>query len=342
MDGEASSENAVKVVSYKNKELGVRSDILSKKESCAFCHLIYLATDNISDDASISIDSVSCGRNRNAAGVDLVAAYFIRISSDFGGGRTIGYIQLLAEDAHLLGLSRDFLARSPSSAGFDMRQACKWLEVCQKEHGSLCSTLDGDYDQRKPAPQPVDLLAIDLVNMSVCHMPSGAEYVALSYCWPATAHLTLLRKNHEALFERGALLDNMNKLPATVQDAITCAKELPFQYLWIDALCIVQDDSDHKDKQLRQMDRVYSCASLTLVCAYPVPRGSNDPCSGFPGYKKHEQTRTRSIQSVKGLRMMVASPNVDDYLLRTRWYTRCWYVMCTHGFIVKTDTDLRL
>jgi hypothetical protein len=333
VQGETGTENAVGVVSYKEKDLGVRSEIRRRKDHCTFCRLVCLATDMVSNDAKVSMGSNLCGRNQDTAGVDLAAAYYIRIGSDFQGRKSNAYIQLHADDAHLLGISQDFRARLPNAAGFDMSQACKWLELCRTEHGNLCSTLEGDFDGGTPPPQPLDLLAIDLFDMSICDMPQGAEYIALSYCWPATAYLTLEQNNREKLFRQGALLDNMDKLPGTVQDAIRCAKELPFQYLWIDALCIVQDDYDHKDKQLRQMDRVYSCASLTLVCAYPVARDSHDLCSGFPGYHKHDQARHRSIENVKGLRMMVACQDVDDTLLRTRWYTRCWYVVSRYSVL---------
>ena len=322
--GENSSENAVGRVIFKEKALGIRAEIRRKGIHCGFCYLAYEATNAAGDDTTISMSSIFCGSNRDIDGKDMVPTYYIRLISDSRGALTTGYIQLLADDAHLLRLSRDFLARVSRVAGFDMAQARRWLDTCRTEHGSQCSTLSGDLDEELPPPQPVDLLAIDLVNNSICAMPQGSDYVALSYCWPAKEYLTLKQFNRKALFEPGALLRNLDKLPGTVQDAIKCAQELPFQYLWIDALCIVQDNNDHKDKQLRQMDRVYSCAALTLVCACPVARGSNDPCDGFPGLDNDNAARDRSVRLVKGLRMMVVSLCVDDYLRSTRWWTRCW------------------
>jgi hypothetical protein len=323
-EGEASTKNAIGIVTYKEKSLGLGLDIQRRKDYCNFCLLVTSATDLVKDDAKITMASSLCGRNQESTGADLIPAYLIRITVAFKGRQAVRYIQLLADDAHLLGLARDFRARVPGETGVDMRQARKWLDLCRKEHGSLCSTLDGDVDGGTPPPQPSDLLAIDLVKMCICDMPQGAEYAALSYCWPRKAYLTLKQNTRGVLFEHGGLLANMDRLPGTVQDAIKCAKELPFQYLWIDALCIIQDDKEHKEKQLGQMDRVYSCASLTLVCAYPVDRNSEDPCSGFPGYKTHDRGRDRTLKTVKGLRMMVASSDVDNYLRTTRWNTRCW------------------
>jgi hypothetical protein len=324
LPGEVGSTNDIGEILYKEKQLGLRADIRRKGDYCGFCQFAYTATNEVGDDTTISMSSIYCGTNRDIAGKDMVPTYYISVISDPLGPRTSGYIQLLEDDACVLGLSRDFLAREPRREGFNMTQARKWLDMCQVEHGESCNAPEGILDDVTSSAPPSDLLAIDLISMSICSIPPRSEYVALSYCWPATAYLTLKRESWEMLSKHGALLENEHKLPGTVQDAIKCAQELPFQYLWIDALCIIQDDDDHRNKQLRQMDRIYSCASLTLVCAYPVARGSIDPCNGFPGLKKHNGGRDRNIQLVNGLRMMVASPSIDEYLQRTRWNTRCW------------------
>jgi hypothetical protein len=322
--GEVGTKDGVGEMLYKSKELGVCSDIRNKSEVCAFCYLTARSTNLVSPEADISIASVFCGRRRTATDAKSIDSFYIRVTANFSGGRNTCNLQLLADDADSLGLSRDFLTRVPRVSGFDMQQACTWLAICLNTHGSLCDSLEGENDVAMSPSQPSDLLAIDLVDMCICNLAEGAEYLALSYCWPAAEYLTLKKDNREEISRPGALDDNFGKLPGTVQDAISCAKKLPCRYLWIDALCIVQDDGDHKDYQLRQMDRVYGCASLTLVCAYPVARDSSDPCSGFPGYDKSDQARSRTVRNFNGLRIMIASPNIDDYLQRTRWYTRCW------------------
>ncbi|KAF2101301.1 hypothetical protein NA57DRAFT_53275 [Rhizodiscina lignyota] len=42
---------------------------------------------------------------------------------------------------------------------------------------------------------------------------------------------------------------------------------LGLQYIWIDALCIVQDDEQDKQRQIKHMDLIYALASLTIVAA---------------------------------------------------------------------------
>jgi hypothetical protein len=321
---EVSSRNHAGEEVYKVKVLGLRADIRRKRTRCAFCNLVCeamrIGLDKSADNATIRLSSLCCARNQYNVFTD--GAYAIRITQVPPKNGSLGLIQILADDAQLLGLPRLFHARVPTSTGFDMAQARRWLDICRTRHGQSCESLSGESDET--APRPLNLLAIDLANMSICHMPSGSDYIALSYCWPAISYLTLNCGNREDLFKHQALLKNLDMLPGTLQDAISCAQELPFRYLWIDALCIIQDDIGHKNEQLRQMDRVYGRASLTIVAAYPVARGSNDPCEGLPGYKGHIMARNRSIINAQGVRMMQASPANDHTLSGTRWDTRCW------------------
>jgi hypothetical protein len=56
-------------------------------------------------------------------------------------------------------------------------------------------------------------------------------------------------------------------LPGTIRDAITVAQELGERYLWVDSLCIQQDDVSEQKVQISLMDWVYGHAALTIVAA---------------------------------------------------------------------------
>jgi hypothetical protein len=62
------------------------------------------------------------------------------------------------------------------------------------------------------------------------------------------------------------LWDIKSKLPDTVRDAISLAKQLGFPYLWIDRLCIMQDDQFHQKDQIEHMAAIYNNANFT-ICA---------------------------------------------------------------------------
>jgi hypothetical protein len=55
-------------------------------------------------------------------------------------------------------------------------------------------------------------------------------------------------------------------LPATFQDAIDFTRRLGLQYIWIDSICIIQDDAKDWSKQSSLMADIYQNAYVTL-CA---------------------------------------------------------------------------
>ena len=67
-------------------------------------------------------------------------------------------------------------------------------------------------------------------------------------------------------------------LPRTLEDAITFTGLLGKRYLWIDALCIPQNDPTAKQVQLALMDRIYGDSYCTLIAL--SGDGAHD---GLPG-----------------------------------------------------------
>jgi hypothetical protein len=230
----------------KRVELGDRFEVRKKASQCALCFLVDAAVNSntaigYDSDATLSIRRSCIGNNGglNAAKSEKVyclqvVALRARFSTTF-----YSWIQLLEEDARALGFSTTLRSRRIPQDKFDMSLARNWINICQKDHGIMCSAPGARPEHRIPSPQPVDLLALDIENMCLCEMPHGSTFVALSYCWPAAPYLTHLKANSKELFSHGSLLRNMHKLPLTIQDAIKCTQELSFRYLWIDALCII-------------------------------------------------------------------------------------------------------
>lgn len=90
------------------------------------------------------------------------------------------------------------------------------------------------------------------------------KYTALSYCWGDTntsKQLELTRYNYNDLCESIPLADLSN----AQRNAIKVTDDLGFQYLWNDALCILQDDSTDWNRTASEMGLIYQYASLTIV-----------------------------------------------------------------------------
>ena len=62
----------------------------------------------------------------------------------------------------------------------------------------------------------------------------------------------------------------LNRPPLIIQDAIQVTRDLEFWYLWIDALCIIQDDSEDKNIEISRMGSIYKNATLTIAAANTI------------------------------------------------------------------------
>lgn len=89
------------------------------------------------------------------------------------------------------------------------------------------------------------------------------QYVALSYCWGSNVPFTTTSANlQEHRRENGI---TFAQLPETLQDAVLMVRYLGLSYLWVDCLCIIQDDLVDWENEAAQMADVYSNAFLTLA-----------------------------------------------------------------------------
>lgn len=87
-------------------------------------------------------------------------------------------------------------------------------------------------------------------------------YIALSYCW---GNATLMPKTTKAnLHDRKITGLETKSLPTTFRDAIEVATGLGYRYLWIDAICIVQDDDEDWKQEAPRMAVVYGNATCTI------------------------------------------------------------------------------
>jgi Heterokaryon incompatibility protein (HET) len=89
------------------------------------------------------------------------------------------------------------------------------------------------------------------------------EYAALSYCWGGDQPMKTEQSNLES--HRCGI--NVDSLPQTLQDAVKTTRALGLKYLWIDALCIIQDDHSDKFRKIGKMPEVYGESTITIVAA---------------------------------------------------------------------------
>lgn len=126
----------------------------------------------------------------------------------------------------------------------------------------------------------IPMLTIDVHKMCVVPMPPGpVRYIALSYMWGKDQAVKLKRDTYSLLTTRGAFSQATGlALSRTIRDAMRASKLLGSRYLWVDALCVIQDDPAHLRANMGAMDKVYMGAWLTIVAA-----AGDDADGGLPG-----------------------------------------------------------
>jgi hypothetical protein len=101
------------------------------------------------------------------------------------------------------------------------------------------------------------------IKLHISKDEERGQYAALSYCWGGEQPITTTVANLST-YIRGL---PAHLLPKTLSDAIKVAQKTGMRFLWIDALCIIQDDAKDKLAQIAKMGTIYKNATFTIVAA---------------------------------------------------------------------------
>ncbi|KAL8365639.1 hypothetical protein RB595_004450 [Gaeumannomyces hyphopodioides] len=140
---------------------------------------------------------------------------------------------------------------------------------------ALLAECEHSHDACKPSgpvPLPTRVLRIIPQESSSPRIqlftppPDGplGRYACLSYCWGGEQKIKLTKTNLHTLQTNGL---DANTLPLTLKDAIMATQCLGLQYLWIDALCIIQDDDEDKKREISRMGSIYSSCTICISAA---------------------------------------------------------------------------
>lgn len=92
---------------------------------------------------------------------------------------------------------------------------------------------------------------------------SPSQFVALSHCWGTGKRFRTIKSNVDQ-FKKGI---DFEQLPNTFKDGVKVARELGFRYLWIDSLCIIQDDLNDWNLEASRMEKVFSSADFVIAAS---------------------------------------------------------------------------
>lgn len=136
--------------------------------------------------------------------------------------------------------------------------AKQWLKECLASH-KKCNALNSRY-----APTRLLYLGGERVRISLgFERDKEAKYATLSHCWGSLQFETLKKHNLDA-FRAQVPSDALTK---TFSDAIHTARYLGLKYIWIDSLCIIQDDEEDWRNESSLMSSVYGGSTINIAAA---------------------------------------------------------------------------
>ncbi|KAI1429945.1 heterokaryon incompatibility protein-domain-containing protein [Xylaria sp. FL1777] len=175
-----------------------------------------------------------------------------------------------SEDPSSSTVSNRPIARFPGS-GTNLVRMASWLNDCQEHHPN-CRTMLGEM--------PTRLIEItdtsETVSLRLCRTKEVGRvpFAALSYCWGGEQPMKCLSSN---IVSYGTTIP-FEKQTQTIKDVIKVCQGIGLQYLWVDALCIIQDDPNDKYVEIAKMTSIYSIATVTIIAAR-----SSSTTEGFLG-----------------------------------------------------------
>ena len=165
----------------------------------------------------------------------------------------------IASTLRVLETSQDM--NTGSEAAF--RLASTWLGECLENHEICLASSAGD----PPLPHRViDVGSLDgMAEPCLLETSTGqvGKYMTLSYCWGGGTPIKTTSKNIQHHRVEIKLAD----LPRTFRDAVKVTRTFGCRYLWIDSLCIIQDDQNDWEVEATLMQQYYKHSFLTIAAA---------------------------------------------------------------------------
>lgn len=215
----------------------------------------------------------------------------------------------------------------------------RWIESCADHVG--CSTTS---DVLLPT-RVIEVLPISGKQRSRLLVTNGRKgrYNTLSYCWGSQS--TVLTHQNLAQFQ---IEIDLSMLSKTVQDAIEITISLGIPYLWIDAICILQDSPQDKALEISRMAAIYQSSHITIVAAsakhadegFLLPRKAPSPATtiafmhnGFHAGTVNIRRRLKNRESPWGTDPWPSSDPVDS-----RAWTLQEQLLSERLLVYSTDT----
>jgi hypothetical protein len=203
-----------------------------------------------------------------------------------------------------------------------MRQ---WYKDCNEKHTYTCWPVSSGLNKEFARNRTKAFRVIDVTNDSVVPAPADCIYVALSYVWGDTLQCTLKKADLEqkscssSISADSFVQLERQKLARTIRDAMLVVEIIGERYLWVDSICIVQDDEDDLRENIHQMHYIYSEAALTIVAA-----GGDNADAGMAGLHPASRDIRPLEHVIELIHIVEIEPPLSLTLAKSTWNERAW------------------
>jgi len=200
----------------------------------------------------------------------------------------------------------------------DVSRVTRWLSTCAQTHSGNCVwEPEVAFGDAFPGLQVMRL--IDVFQQRLVEIRCLTRYAALSYIWGAVDNFRLTTANRGRLLLPGAIQSIFNMIPRTVQDAISLVRKLGIRYLWVDALCLLQNEAEDLRCGVQVMDQVYERSFLTIIAAC-----GHDADAGLPGVEPNTRRMSRMTRQVRPGIWLGVYTSLDNLIKGTVYNSRAW------------------
>ncbi|KAK4443317.1 heterokaryon incompatibility protein-domain-containing protein, partial [Podospora aff. communis PSN243] len=192
----------------------------------------------------------------------------------------------------------------------DMERLRTWIQRCE------------DHHTNKVNKEPSAWRFIDVEEDRIVMAETPCRYACLSYVWGHDKGTQLTTETRAILERPKGLKDSSVILGKTLHDAMRVTKDIGIRYLWIDALCIVQDDPDDKKRCISRMSYIYGNATVTIIAST-----NSRPAEGLPGVGDTPRARAQVVSKLQGITLASAfhDPRLPlKDIEGSVWNSRAW------------------
>ena len=178
---------------------------------------------------------------------------------------------------------------------FDFLRIRSWMDVCKTDHSHVATTIQHTIDLDRLASAGLfRLIDVNTRQLIIVSNPVRVPFAALSYVWGFGGCSPPPFPDGESMADATSQ-SKPHRYSKTICDSIDFTKGIGILFLWVDQLCIHQQDTKEKTHVVSSMGAIYSRAELVICAAF-----GDHADIGLPGLTQGSRQREKLLASHVG------------------------------------------